>query len=270
MPVGHARGLWLLLPAQALSRCPAASQVRAQQMGMGQHRALTWETLWATNTLPTRSVRLRCEGIWVRKQGHLRWTQCLEKKEENTLCFQQQGPGTVMPSGCHRPQGTFTRDRKLCPALSHGFFPVPAAQGRSSLSCAQDQAPSPDTGAAPQPQQGCAHQPISHPGAGACPWHQAVGAQPHHGGVNLSWAHSRAFSLRGPSSLCQAWWHSSPGAVVSGHKGGRFLAPGILLSKTGLCLQLPQPLLLPRAGVPWVLWFMASPWACGPYEPACS
>lgn len=112
----------------------------------------------------------------------------MEKKEENTLCFQQQGPGTVMPSGCHRPEGTFTRDRKICPALSHGFSPVPGAQGCSSLSCAQDQAPSPDTGAAPQPQQGCAHQarPSSHPGAGAWPWHRAVGAQSHHGSVNLA------------------------------------------------------------------------------------
>lgn len=174
-------GRWRLRAVAAAPR-PGPLSVSCCQPGEGSaggapgsrggHRAAPCSHLGDPlgNHLCQHSVRLRCEGIWIRKQTS--WVDTVLGEERGKhIVFSQWGPGTAMPSGCHPPRGTFTRDRKLCPTLSHRFSPVPGAWGRSSLSCAQAQAPSPDAGAAPQPQQGCTHQArlSSHPGAGTCP-----------------------------------------------------------------------------------------------------
>lgn len=128
------------------------------------HRAAPCSHLWFPEgpsgqpPLQTLTVRLRCEGIWVRKQTS---QVDIVLGEERKTCCVFPGTATAMPSSCHGAQGDMHQGQE---ALSHVFSPVPVAWGHSPLSCDQDQAPSLATGAE-------SLAVLSHPGAGTCPWH---------------------------------------------------------------------------------------------------
>lgn len=96
--------------------------------------------------------------------------------------------------------------------MSCVFTPVPGAWGCNSLGCDQDQAPVLTLELSPQ--------------LCSATLSRAVRAQPPQQRCESQLGSEQGHSLRVPSSLylCQAEplsrWHSSPGAVVPGHKGG--------------------------------------------------
>lgn len=231
MPEGHgsclsttgcARGLQPLSP-------PGLSLMAVLLPGQaGLHRRGTEQQRWAHLEFPegpsgqpplqTLTVRLRCEGFWVRKQRHLRWTQCLEKKEENTLCFHRDSHSRALAQlpGCHQSWGHSAGTESFVPRV------LSCGRERSSLSCAQDQLLMLELPLSPGRAVLSQARPSSHAGAGTRLWQPGCEgtAPPSKCASQLGSEHG--FSLRVASSLYlfQAWWHSSPGTVVPGHKGG--------------------------------------------------
>nr|XP_021402594.1 uncharacterized protein LOC110479540 [Lonchura striata domestica] len=146
--------------------------------------------------LQTLTVRLRCEGLWVRKQRHLRWTQCLEKKEESTLCFHRDSHSQALAElpGCHQSWGHSAGTESFVPWV------LPCGRGHSSLSCAQDQLLTLELPLSPGRAVCSQARPSSHAGASTCPWQPGCEAQPCHQSVPLSWAQNKASPLGAPAA----------------------------------------------------------------------